>query len=995
MFILSLEARMSQSRAELNSLIVRAGAGAGKTRSLVNKVIETFQLFQREHQRAPHIVVSTFTRKATQELKERLLLRACELRDPALIEYMSDGARLHISTIHGLLSLFLRQVAHLTEIDPGFQILEEGASRTLRKQVLREALLEDPARLRWLETFGLDRLLHMCTSWGEAWLAQPGLRPASLQELEKEREVFAQSVRAQLVEWSRRLLQETTDAKWCEYARQLAIVAETWDGQPALLTLPKKAALTAKLQDLKETDADLQKSLKKIREACASPTWDSARWPEMARAWEEFHPLAQAFFERLQARKKNLGQFDMIDLEYQTLQLLREKPFLAESFAANWDYWMIDEFQDTSLIQMEILAPLIGRAPAYYVGDPQQSIYLFRGARAEIFMEQWNKMAREGKLTDSMRRNFRSESALLHFINDVVTGIGPQFEAMEPGKEGARESVARVLRTVDVEVERQVLVAQILDMVREGARLEQICILGRTHAQLMKLAAALKEAGLPTHVHSPSGFWQRRETQDVHALWRFLLNPHDNENLVTLLRSPFFWVPDEDLARDMSARPKSLWRRLGGYENPPEAVARLRDLLRVSGEQGVVAAFERALVESGVFDLALKSDPAGRKESNLWKFLLRVKQLEREGGSQFLSLEPSAFEDEILPEGDAASSQEPNCINLMTIHGSKGLEFDHVVIPHMGDAPRLSSTPSFCVEEARSIFSFPIVDGDDSSSVPSPLEKNWTEHRRELERQESLRWLYVALTRAKKSLILSSSEIKPDSWADRIQLFASPAGELTRSNYVVRIEDVNSAEVRPFAHDRRETPVRPQYQTTAQAPVARRRSVTAWLGTQEGPRLPAPTIFAIAQKKAEGVLVHRVLEALRFGQEPAFEDPDRLGAIEWTRALQTPPIEKLLRSGQAEWGFQIENSGGLLEGQIDLWGVVEGELWIVDYKSGSAEFKEKAFEQLALYGWALKQFGHREKMKLAVIYPLAQKFEVRDLTDDLLLHWENKFSRAQ
>ena len=1003
---------MSQFTLELKTEMVKAGAGAGKTRSLVEKVIEVFELSQHRLGRAPHIIVSTFTRKATQELKERLLLEACRRENPQLIEYMSDGTRLHISTIHGLLNLFLRQVAHLAELDSGFQIMDETAAKRLRQTVLREVLVKNPESLKWLERFGFDRLLQMCTNWSHAQFERQNLIPATLEDLEAEAQKHSQMVRAQLLELSARVLEEADDLKWQEYGQALAVAAKSWNGRQDCLELPKKASISAKLAHLAELNEELMSALKKIKESCESRSWNREIWPQFILEWKEFAPLAESFHSHLQQQKKRMGQLEMADLEFYAIDLLREKPFLAEMFSQAWDYWMIDEFQDTSQIQTQILRQLIGAKPAYYVGDPQQSIYLFRGARSQIFIEQWSQMIEQGHGTRSLQKNYRSEPSLLHFINHVVTELGEQFASMEPNLDkavaGGLPVAARLARAHNIDLERSYVVNQIIGLVKSGVSLEKICILGRTHHQLLNLATLLKNEGLATHVHSPSGFWSRRETKDIFSLWRFLLNPHDNENLVTLLRSPYFYVPDGVLASAASSRPQSLWRKLSHQEPTLWAIQNLVHAIGESESKGVVAGFEWALNKAGVFDLALKSDPAGRKESNLWKFLSRVKELEREGGSAFLSLEPGTQEEGTGTEGDAASSQEPNCINLMTIHGSKGLEFDHVIVPHMGQCPRVTNSTSFAVKETQNggHFSFSIFSEEEGEFISSPLEKKWVEERRLKEREESQRWLYVALTRAKKSLLLTTSEIEEGSWASQIALFKREAGEFTTKDFRIAIEDISDSErIQHLAEDKKVIVRSPflNLHDPAQNKVDlnKRQSVTEILKKSDERPLPAKVIFAIAQRKSEGVLIHKWLEALRFslakGEEVAFADQFALDerivkGLNFTQELKKPPMMELLKAGQPEWGFQIQTKIGLLEGQIDLWGIVGNELWVVDYKSGSEEFKEGAFDQLALYSWALRKFGYKHPIQRAVIYPMSQSVEVRPFDEKLLLHWENKFS---
>jgi ATP-dependent helicase/nuclease subunit A len=107
--------------------------------------------------------------------------------------------------------------------------------------------------------------------------------------------------------------------------------------------------------------------------------------------------------------------------------------------------------------------------------------------------------------------------------------------------------------------------------------------------------------------------------------------------------------------------------------------------------------------------------------------------------------------------------------------------------------------------------------------------------------------------------------------------------------------------------------------------------------------------------------------------------------------LNEPPMKKLIEVGEVEWGFQFQAGDGVLEGQIDLWGIVTGPenlnptCWVIDYKSGSSNYSDKAFDQLRLYSYVLAQHGVTAPIKMAVVYVLEKKIEVRDFQENVEL----------
>jgi hypothetical protein len=141
-----------------------------------------------------------------------------------------------------------------------------------------------------------------------------------------------------------------------------------------------------------------------------------------------------------------------------------------------------------------------------------------------------------------------------------------------------------------------------------------------------------------------------------------------------------------------------------------------------------------------------------------------------------------------------------------------------------------------------------------------------------------------------------------------------------------------------------------------------------------------------------GLKLHTFLERLRHHPDLSLKNysdrwfrdhkNDFLRAVEYVLGLDQPPMHDLLQVGEVEWGFQLATNFGVLEGQIDLWGTVDGAggpvTWVIDYKSGSSRYREKAFAQLELYAYALTQFGVEAPIRLAVIYAMDKQTEIRD-----------------
>jgi len=973
---------------QLNSRLVRAGAGAGKTTGLVSQVNEVYREY-RKTGNTPRIVITTFTRKATQELKERLIKKACDESDAEFLQFVSDPGKLHISTIHGLLNVFLKQTGHLAGLDCGFALLSENEARHLARRALRESMITHPGGLKWFQLYDFNRVLGMCREY-DRLERESGVVPAGLADIEAAALPLIGEAKSKLAGFAATVLEENDNEEWVAFAHGLKDFAAQWPSKD-LESLPKKPDKRSKIQKaLAHWHDQAEDILGEFKKAFDKPAWNQALWPQMAALWEEFHLFAKDFSAQLNRLKEAQGRYEMNDLELLTAQLLREKPFLADVFGDNWDYWMVDEYQDTSPLQARCLNALIGNRPKYVVGDPQQSIYLFRGADVRVFLKEQDEMSARGSDVQELMRNYRSRPALLHFINDFMGSVDPQFARMQTGTATAAEPVCEILRAPDEVQELNALVARVGELAAQGVSLKDICILGRAHLHLRDAAVALKAAGFPTHLHASSGFYERREVLDAQALWMFLLNPHDTENLISLLRSPWFFVEDSQLEAWMVGKPRSLWRFLQAQADiAAEAVTRLEEARELLKTLGVVKTFEKILSEAGYLDLCLRNDPAGRKESNLWKMIDKACELESESTRSLLDL--SAGELVLDPlessEGDATSAQEPNCINLMTVHAAKGLEFEHVIIPRMGK----SLPPARCADFSafNGKYFFPLKDEESGENSPSVLDVLSAQQKRVKEDEEFNRSLYVAATRAKSSLTFLVSKIERGSWASRSPWFGLASGVHEYSDYCFRVRDewAVTSQGKGLAAPR--VDVRSKW-LEASALEPAKQSVTGLLGKKKNAQSSGALVRFEARNK--GQRIHRLLESLKYGGSIEASGDK---AVDFVVNLQDPPMQLLIEQGEVEWGFQIQTPLGVIEGQIDVWGKINGEIFVVDYKSGSPKGSDDAFKQLASYGWALRKFGHTEKMQLVVIYPLQQVVERREFTGELFLGRERELGLAE
>lgn len=1007
---------MSSPTFELNSTMVRAGAGAGKTTRLVAEVLRVAEGYFAENGRFPNMILTTFTRKATQELKERLVLKAVELGDERLLDYLS-GSQLQVSTIHGVMSVFLKRYGHLAGLDSAFTMTSFAESKRLAKSELRK-LAHDNESIRELAGWlGFSKLAELLMALSEQKTLKPGLRFAEETDLTAiAAQFFAEQMGPMHTELDK-LLAEVSEEKFRHYIEiVLSCIRDLKNGKSIELVLsriPTKPRLSKKEPQMSDESHELlTQTVKELKALAKRPELNPETFADRARHYENIHLALEAFSPKWMSEKIDRGVLDSSDLESMGLFVLRQYPELGDAFAKEYDYWLIDEFQDTSPVQVELLKRLSGKSSQFLVGDPQQSIYLFRGSRSEVFDQRQKQIIDASGQFDTLETNWRSQPELLEFFNDLFAGMSSGFSRMKPRQpvEDSSRVVATIAITHDKDLgqdpdQQMASVAQYIEQrVGAGARYEDICILARTNSQLKELAKYLKRQGFPTHLHSSGGFYSRREIIDALSLLKFLVQPSDNKNLVSLLRTPYFRIPDEVLAEILIDCKGTYWEKLKQLEDH-SSLQLLKAWRKRLQTESVLQVYEEALVEVGIFDLSRHQDATGRKESNIWKWLQVLRAEEKMPGFSYLKFtEGSAFDsegEELEDESDAIAALEPNHIQLMTVHASKGLQFPHVLLPNLEKGSRPARSEVVSVMDSE-VWSAPLPLGENEEWIGSPIDLRERYSRSAREAEESLRVFYVAATRAKESLFMSfqGESFRKGAWANQLPLKTKPGVHQT-SHYSYEVVESPFKEVSRSRVDVEVSSIREKFQQEVPAEtLGEQVSVTELIkeqfGSEEktsGVEAPKSLLPEIYKKTADGTYFHRVMEALRYNSSFDYKSMARqwfhrdsdsiVGAIEWTLGISEPPMQELLTNGFVEWGFQYLENGQIVEGQVDLWGQVDDDIWIVDYKTGRPEDLPKAIAQLKVYSKAILASGKSGRIRLAVVFPMNQTVHVEEYGGEL------------
>ncbi|AGH96203.1 UvrD-helicase domain-containing protein [Pseudobdellovibrio exovorus] len=978
----------------LGSQFIRAGAGAGKTTKLIGTFLNFVREFRQQQGRFPRVVMTTFTRKATQEVKERLLVSALKENEKEIFEYINKKSYVHISTIHGLLSIYLSQYAEQMKFPQDIRIVDSQQYVRHLKRQINELLKKHPEYLELLEQYSFTALTEISIEALELKSQYPKLSYANAKALQR----ISEGQKKAIVDEIEKILGLITAVpdKWqiyLDHLRGLAVSLQQGrelDFLQQLDNMPSKPVFSKTKPPF---DVDAHNILEDLRAKKLKNLFDTENYIQKHEALNAlFIRYLNELYSRMQEHRQNTGELTIADLETMSLQLSELHPETATEFSQSWDYFMVDEYQDTSPLQVKILNRLIGDRPCFVVGDPQQSIYLFRGARSEVFEQKMQEMQAQKAQIQFLETNYRSEASLMLFMNDFFADFSNQFRPMltKPESSPKRNLPYDAYFLKSPEQVETVLV-HIRRLLDQGVLPQDICVLSRNNSKLNEIAVRAAQVQIPVQLQAAAGFEEKREILDLIALNRFFNNPHDNENFVTLARSPWFFIEDSELlslAHNPIARQQSLWASLQ-YSNSAQK-EKFKKYLDFFNTRGASQTTQEFIKESRFMALSAAYDKTGKREANIFKFLTTLAQAERASGfslglfldEQFLSLQSDLGSS----SGEAQPVEQPDCVSLMTVHASKGLQFKHVIVIGFADTPQLSRTPKLSFDEQSELISLAVYDEENSKHQASRWAAVITEQFKERELKEHERVLYVAMTRAIESLTLvaeterhmtsESSWLKRSNWPEdgehiggKYRVLSLTMDEKLEN---AKLDKLSSAAVRPLFL----TPQGTVEDSQSVTELISNPSITASATAEAASQFNEERTILNLKKAQKGSDLHRVFEALKYVDEEQLQsslaDEDK-ESLTYLLQLKEIDLKKILQAGHNEWGFGLKTPSRFIQGQIDLWAELEDEIHVLDYKTGSSFYSEQAFRQLSIYTQALLQMkiaSPQKKIIQSVVYPV-------------------------
>ncbi len=882
------------------NVLVVAGAGTGKTRTLVERCLDCL-LHERPRASLDEVLMVTFTEAAATEMRQRIRVRLEEeLRqnpgDAHCQEQLALFDTAHIGTLHSFCFQLVRQHFYELGLDPQLSVLAEEEAQVLAGDTL-DQLLEENYAGRGAAAEAVQDLIQSQSKGGDRVVRALVLRLHHYSQTRPDPEGWMDSQTAVFAtdgpaDWQRWLLQAIPEwrAEWlpaleavagsnrvshiCATAlKELTAAPSRAQAAVALEAIAaarnnyphgKKKLWVDPFEDFFE-EAEFLRSLVSAgdRNARAGgksspPVTDplAEDWSWVRKPMTALLRLAREFTAEFAAAKRDLGVLDFHDLEQFALGLLWDKLAQAPTaIAREWQkklrFVFVDEYQDINAAQDKIIEALSrdgARANRFLVGDVKQSIYRFRLAEPKIFQDyvsEWG--GRAGKaipLTD----NFRSRERILEFTNSLFSTLmrqelgGVAYDARAQLRFGAPAERQHLRSTADtgpcVELRLRLKTnsdysesdaggsgawAEVrdLDEAAKEARLVALrlrelkasqhpiwdeaaakfrpvdwgdmAILLRSPAKKAEsYAKEFSRLNVPLEV-ARSGFYRSLEITDLLSLLQLLDNPLQDLPVLAVLHSPLVGLSLDELAAIRLTAPRGhywtaliKWHESRALATAPPApeeeptrrkVAHFLDCFgrwrRLARHASLSGCLETVLSET-LYAEWLLTQPRGEQRHANVKRLATLAQdfdrFQRQGLFRFLRYVEAQQLAETEPE--VASVTNENAVRLLSIHQSKGLEFPVVVVADLGKPFNLKDLRAEIMLDEEYGLCPQVKPPHTGRSYPSlPY---WLARRRQARELlgEELRLLYVAMTRARDTLILTGSipEKKFESWQTKREI---------------------------------------------------------------------------------------------------------------------------------------------------------------------------------------------------------------------------------
>lgn len=435
-----------------------------------------------------------------------------------------------------------------------------------------------------------------------------------------------------------------------------------------------------------------------------------------------------------QKRLLSCDAMDFDDIIYNTVELFNEFPEVLEKYQEQFMYIMVDEYQDTNTIQYELVRMLAEKnRNICVVGDDDQSIYKFRGATVKNILGFENDY--ENARVIKLEQNYRSTKNILTAANNLIK---KNQERKDKSLWTQNETGEKIIwyTANDEREEGEFIASTIKDAVQNGGNYSDYAVLYRMNSQSQVIERSLVRAGIPYRIIGGHRFYERREIRDMMAYLHVISNHNDNIRLRRIINIPKRGIGDktisslEEISGTLGQSMFETMKQSDEFEALAKSSEKLKDFCdmieryeEMLDTVSIADMYEKLIAETEYESFIIKaSDHSDSAVENIHELTSSIAQYEEEHGDD-ASIEGFLEETSLMTDIDSYAEAEDKTV-LMTLHSSKGLEFNSVFIPGMEE----NIFPGFQATLSES------------------------------EMQEERRLAYVGLTRAKKNLYLINSE---------------------------------------------------------------------------------------------------------------------------------------------------------------------------------------------------------------------------------------------
>jgi len=536
------------------------------------------------------------------------------------------------------------------------------------------------------------------------------------------------------------------------------------------------------LLDMLANTPALAEALHDLRGLPASPNMGDQQWQLL----ESLFVLLVLANKQLQQRVAQQGEADFTEIALRAMDALGANDAVPGDLLMKLDYRihhiLVDEFQDTSLLQMRLLQCLTDGWQAgdgshrslFMVGDPMQSIYRFRKAEVGLFLNAANNEAGLPVVEPlQLERNFRSSPAIVAWVNAAFQSIFPDLQDVISGAVCHAPAVAALSHAgsvslhlqegKDAALEAEYVVRLVQEELSIGSpdradgRRQRIGILARSRKHLHAIMPALAAAGIAYRAINILPLKSRPEVRLLRALLRALLHPTDRESWAALLRSPCCGLESYDMHVLLEGQAEPVWQLIEDHElfnqlsvDAQDRIASLGQALAPclasSGKMPV-----RELLQMAWVRLSMPSLIDVTASQNVDTALSLIESLQEGGRVDFSLLDERLEKLYAAPDASEAAGQ----VELLTMHGAKGLQWDVVVLPGLGHKGANVDTPLLAFTEVPVPGgAMPLMAARASTRQKDALYSLVTKIENSKYNNELQRLLYVACTRPETTLHL-------------------------------------------------------------------------------------------------------------------------------------------------------------------------------------------------------------------------------------------------